>query len=163
MYPKLIGGACVAIALSAAWTTSPQAMGRNVTVQNTPLPVVEAAPIEPINACAEARLGNPNNVLFMVPADSILVIEHASLNTGILDDQEAVSASIRTIVGNIESQHFVGIVSAPPRLGGAATPMQVYADPGTDVTVQRGSMVPAGAEPVDAEVCIAGRLLPLLP
>lgn len=163
MYPKIIVGACVAIALGAAWTGSSQARGPNVTIENTPLPVLEAAPIEPINACAEVELGNPNTVLFMVPADSLLVIENASLNTGILDEEESVSASIRTSAGGAEAEYFVGIVTAPPRLGGAATPMQVYADPGSDVTVRRGSIVPAGADPVDAEVCIAGRLLPLLP
>lgn len=163
MYRKIIARTCVAIALSASWTASSQAGEKDVVIENTPVPVLEAAPSEPINACAEAQVGNPNNVLFSVPVGSLLVIEHASLNTSILDDQEALTASIETTVGGVEAQYFVGVVSAPPRIGGAATAMRAYADPGTDVTVQRGTVSPDIGNAVDAEVCIAGRLLSLSP
>ena len=117
----------------------------------------------PITICGDGQTGNPSKVLFEVPEDRRLEIEFASMRSvGSLADGAGVVIGIRTVVGGIQGDFFVGKIQGPPIFDFDARVMKVFADPGTAVTVQQGVFGPDSLA-IGAHVCLSGRLSPLNP
>lgn len=131
---------------------------RNVTAA-PPASAVKVLTVgDPINICGEGQLGDPNKVLFEVPSDKRLEIEYGSISaSGTLEEGERLVISIETIAGGNPGRFLVGELLGPPVFDEDARVMKVFADPGTEVTVQQGITGLVGP----GTVCLSGRLVPL--
>jgi hypothetical protein len=108
---------------------------------------------QPVNVCATVY--NPT-LAFVVPVDSRLVIEDATVSAS-LDSDEIVVGLIETTVGTVAAEHFVGSIDgADFRFMRDGRTMKVYGDPGTDVVFK----VARRNAPEHMEICFTGHLEP---
>jgi hypothetical protein len=125
---------------------------RDVTVVNRE--------IVPVQICEV--FANPTDV-YLVPDDSILVIEDATVTvTGVpnLDDGDIVIGLITTTVNDVTGTHAIARIEGDiSSLDYAGRTMTVYADPGT--TVQFGRLFQSGGPGAglpNVKICASGRL-----
>lgn len=138
-----------------------------VEVMNTasnPVPISIVQPvIEPeqqINVCGASQGGNPIKLLYSVPAGKRLAIDFVSLKAPrTLDDGESLHVFIKTSVQGVTGEYLLGSVRDA---GGFADSrlVKVFADPGTDVTLNQAS-VSSNPFLSTGAVCVSGRLLPI--